>query len=95
MAATDDLKGSLVAISPGPPVVSHPCPVCHGQGGIDEQACPKCRGTGAERFCHGTKADPGPGDLIKPGLRSSFGNLERQAPWVYLTGTLDAAVPSV
>jgi hypothetical protein len=91
MAAADDMKGSLVAINPGTFVVSHPCPACHGRGSIDEQACPKCQGTGVERFYHGTKADLEPGDLIKAGLRPNFGDLERQTTWIYLTGTLDAA----
>ena len=45
----------------------------------------------SERFYHGTKADLKPGDLIKPGLRPNFGNLERKTSWVYLTGTLEAA----
>jgi hypothetical protein len=91
MAATDDLKDSPVAMNPGPFVVSHPCPVCRGRGSIDEQACPNCQGTGVERFYHGTKGDLEPGDLIKPGLRPNFGDLERQTTWVYLTGTQDAA----
>jgi len=41
-------------------------------------------------FCHGTKADLKPGDLLEPGNRSNYG--ERQnANYVYLTATLDAA----
>jgi Rifampin ADP-ribosyl transferase len=46
----------------------------------------------SERFYHGTKADLKPGDVIKPGQRPNFGNMERQTTWVYLTGTLDAAI---
>ena len=45
-----------------------------------------------ERFYHGTKADLKPGDLIEPGRRPNFGKLERRTTWVYLTGTLDAAI---
>lgn len=45
---------------------------------------------GAERFYHGTRADLRPGDLIGPGYRSNYGT-RRQANWVYLTATLDAA----
>ena len=46
----------------------------------------------SERFYHGTKTDLKPGDLIKPGHRPNFGTLERKTTWVYLTGTLDAAI---
>ena len=41
-------------------------------------------------FYHGTKADLKPGDLLQPGYRSNFGE-RRQANYVYLTATLDAA----
>ena len=46
----------------------------------------------SERFYHGTKADLKPGDLIEPGNRPNFGNLGRKTTWVYLIGTLDAAI---
>lgn len=46
---------------------------------------------GSTRYYHGTKADFRPGDLIEPGYRSNFGQ-RRQARYVYLTATLDAAV---
>ena len=42
-------------------------------------------------FFHGTKADLGAGDLIEPGRSSNFG-AGLTANFVYLTGTLDAAV---
>lgn len=42
------------------------------------------------RFYHGTKADLKPGDLIAPGYRSNYG-ARKQAAFVYLTATLDAA----
>ena len=74
----------------GPFVVSEPCPVCRGQGAVDEQPCAACHGTGVRRFFHGTKADLQPGDLVKPGYDSNFGG-RKQAHHVYLTGTLDAA----
>lgn len=48
-------------------------------------------GSGSEQLYHGTKADLKPGDLIQPGYRPNFGNLERTTTWVYLTATLDAA----
>ncbi|GGC13163.1 hypothetical protein GCM10011494_35040 [Novosphingobium endophyticum] len=44
-----------------------------------------------EPFYHGTKADLKPGDLIGPGFSSNYGK-RKQAAYVYLTGTLDAAI---
>ena len=44
----------------------------------------------AQRFFHGTRADLKPGDLIGPGRASNFGT-RKQASFVYLTATLDAA----
>ncbi len=43
------------------------------------------------RFFHGTRAALKPGDLIEPGHPSNFGPQD-PATWVYLTGTLDAAI---
>jgi hypothetical protein len=40
---------------------------------------------------HGTRADLKPGDLIEAGFSSNYGK-RKQASWVYLTGTLDAAI---
>ena len=42
-------------------------------------------------FYHGTRADLKPGDLIEAGYNSNYGT-RMQASWVYLTGTLDAAI---
>ena len=80
----------MAVTNEGPFVVSEPCPVCQGQGMVNEEPCAKCRGTGVRRFYHGTKADLKPGDLIEPGYSSNFGK-RKQASYVYLTGTLDAA----
>jgi rifampin ADP-ribosylating transferase len=80
----------MAATNEGPFIVSDPCPVCRGQGAIDEQPCATCHGTGVQRFFHGTKADLKPGDLIGPGYESNFGK-RKKAGFVYLTGTLDAA----
>lgn len=44
-----------------------------------------------ETYYHGTKADLMPGDLIESGNKSNYGT-RRQAAYVYLTATLDAAV---
>jgi rifampin ADP-ribosylating transferase len=44
----------------------------------------------SQRFYHGTRADLKPGDLIEPGYASNFGK-GKQATYVYLTATLDAA----
>jgi len=41
-------------------------------------------------FFHGAKADLQPGDLLEPGYGSNFGE-RRQANYIYLTATLDAA----
>jgi len=46
----------------------------------------------AQQFYHGTKADLNPGDLIGPGRPPNFGKLDRITTYVYLTGTLDAAI---
>ncbi|MEA5083496.1 MAG: NAD(+)--rifampin ADP-ribosyltransferase [Lachnospiraceae bacterium] len=42
-------------------------------------------------FFHGTKADLKAGDLLEPGYSSNYGE-GKKANYVYLTGTLDAAV---
>jgi hypothetical protein len=44
-----------------------------------------------QTFYHGTRADLKPGDLIELGYSSNYGK-RRQASWVYLTGTLEAAI---
>lgn len=43
-----------------------------------------------EKFYHGTKADLNIGDLIAPGFNSNYGQ-RKNAVYVYLTATLDAA----
>ncbi|RJQ51615.1 MAG: NAD(+)--rifampin ADP-ribosyltransferase [Actinobacteria bacterium] len=91
MASNDNPSSGVPAANPGSFVVSHPCSICHGQGDIDGQPCPTCRGTGVERFFHGAKVDLKTGDLIEPGHGANFGNLNRTTTYVYLTGTLDAA----
>lgn len=92
MTATADRKGGASAAHQGAFVVSQPCVFCHGRGHTDEQACARCHGTGAGRFFHGTRADLQPGDLIEPGHPTNFGKRDRTTTYVYLTGTLDAAV---
>jgi hypothetical protein len=42
-------------------------------------------------FFHGTKVDLKPGDLIKPGYNSNYGQ-RKKATYIYLTGTLNAAI---
>ena len=44
----------------------------------------------SQKYYHGTRADLKPGDLIAPGYNSNYGS-RRQANFVYLTATLDAA----
>jgi len=45
-----------------------------------------------KRLYHGTKAELKPGDLIEPGHSANFGEPGRLANFVYLAGTLDAAI---
>ncbi len=90
MATNDDQKSG--AANPGPFIVSQPCPVCNRQGMVNEQPCLTCHGTGVRGFFHGTKADLRPGDLVEPGRTPNFGRRDRVQPYVYLTGTLDAAI---
>ena len=92
MAAADHPNDDLSAADHGPFVVTHPCPACRGQGSAGGRPCLACHGTGVGRFFHGTRAELRPGDLIGPGRSPNFGDLGRTTTWVYLTGTLDAAV---
>ncbi len=48
-------------------------------------------GHGPRTYYHGTRVDLKPGDLIGPGFSSNYGQ-RKQASWVYLTATLDAAI---
>jgi hypothetical protein len=45
----------------------------------------------AQTFFHGTKADLQLGDLIEPGRSSNYGE-RKNAKYMYLTATLDAAI---
>jgi len=47
--------------------------------------------TDAQTYYHGTKADLGMGDLIESGHASNYGR-RKQAKFVYLSATLDAAI---
>lgn len=47
--------------------------------------------TPAPTYFHGTKAALGHGDAIAPGYASNYGS-RREAKFVYLSGTLDAAI---
>jgi rifampin ADP-ribosylating transferase len=42
-------------------------------------------------YFHGTKADLKTGDLLSAGYASNFGS-EKANPWIYLAGTLEAAI---
>ena len=42
-------------------------------------------------FFHGTKADLKPGDFIRTGIPSNYGQ-NNKAKYIYLTATLDAAI---
>jgi Rifampin ADP-ribosyl transferase len=52
---------------------------------------PSTDSTIPQRFYHGTRAELKPEDLIAAGYSSNYG-ARKQASWVYLTGTLDAAI---
>lgn len=45
----------------------------------------------AQTYFHGTKADLKIGDLIETGINSNFGQ-RKNAKYIYLTATLDAAI---
>lgn len=45
----------------------------------------------AQTYFHGTKADLNIGDLIEPGYHSNYGQ-QKNAKFIFLTGTLDAAI---
>lgn len=45
----------------------------------------------AKTYFHGTKTDLKPGDLIEPGYTSNYG-LNKNAKYIFLTATLDAAI---
>jgi hypothetical protein len=45
----------------------------------------------SQTFFHGTKADLKMGDLVEIGLHSNYGQ-KKEAKYIYLTATLDAAV---
>lgn len=47
--------------------------------------------TDPQTYYHGSKADLVPDDLIEPGYASNYGR-RKQANFVYLTATLDAAI---
>lgn len=55
------------------------------------EPAPATDAPGSQRFYHGTRADLKPGDLLERGRRSNFGK-RKEAGYVYLTGTLDAAI---
>lgn len=45
----------------------------------------------SQTYFHGTKAELKPGDLIEPGFNSNYGQ-RKNAKYIFLTSTLDAAV---
>ncbi|MEX0991750.1 MAG: NAD(+)--rifampin ADP-ribosyltransferase [Actinomycetota bacterium] len=48
-------------------------------------------GLSSQHFYHGTRADLKLGDLVEPGQTSNYGKRNKTV-YVYLTGTLDAAI---
>jgi hypothetical protein len=66
----------------------------HGPGDIESNAKQPVAATdelSSPRLYHGTRVDLKPGDLIGPGYASNYGK-RKKATYVYLTGTLDAAI---
>jgi hypothetical protein len=49
------------------------------------------KGSTSRIYYHGTRAVLSPGDLIEAGYSSNYG-ARNKGSWVYLTGTLDAAI---
>jgi hypothetical protein len=45
----------------------------------------------AQTYFHGTKAELTPGDLVEVGFNSNYGK-NKNAKYIFLTGTLDAAI---
>jgi rifampin ADP-ribosylating transferase len=58
---------------------------------FEQEPMPAADNPIAGPFYHGTLADLKPGDLIEAGYSSNYGK-RKEASWVYLTGTLDAAI---
>jgi hypothetical protein len=58
--------------------------------GVHEGRTDAVRGPGLRTLFHGTKADLKAGALLEPGYSSNYGE-RREANYVYLTATLDAA----
>lgn len=56
----------------------------------EDKSMEPTRDLNSQRFYHGTKANLKPGDLIEPGFNSNYG-MRKNASFVYLTATLDAA----
>src|SRR5262249_773229 len=67
-----------------------------GSGPVDvvstaEQPVTVADDLNSQRFYHGTRVDLKRGDLIGPGHSSNFGK-KKEATYVYLAATLDAAI---
>lgn len=57
---------------------------------IDNKTIGSTDDLNSQKFYHGTKADMKQGDMIEPGFNSNYGK-RKNASYVYLTATLDAA----
>ncbi|MFN3302063.1 MAG: NAD(+)--rifampin ADP-ribosyltransferase, partial [Patescibacteria group bacterium] len=61
------------------------------QNNIGQKANGKGATPFAQTYFHGTKADLKVGDLIEVGYNSNYGQ-QKNAKYIFLTGTLDAAI---
>jgi rifampin ADP-ribosylating transferase len=57
----------------------------------DQKLSRNCASPFAQTYFHGTKADLKVGDLIEVGFNSNYGQ-QKNAKYIFLTGTLDAAI---
>ncbi len=58
---------------------------------IEDKAMQPNNAPTSQTFYHGTKANLNTGDLIEVGFNSNYGK-QKQAKYIYLTATLDAAI---
>lgn len=57
----------------------------------NEQSSEKAATAFAQTYFHGTKADLALGELVEVGFHSNYG-ARKQAPYIFLSATLDAAI---
>ena len=58
---------------------------------VNSQSATAAASAFSQTYFHGTKGDLKPGDLIQPGFNSNYGQ-RKNAKYIFLTATLDAAI---